>query len=233
LKNKFEGVFSDFVTEFGGEVLPEPADSKIADYFFRKQNIVAELKCLVEDQTDTMNKKIAPIILDWVRKHKELPSGCDGKHVEIAKVPKDISDRWLEVLKAPVENIIRDANRQIRETKKRLNAPDAKGLLLVFNQGNQLHNRPKDFIRLLGIVRRKRKPDKQLKFPHVNCLVYFSYETVKAENEKMSFWAPMQLRDEPNEDVTQMRNFQKELQQGWYAFVEKTSGRTVRQHDVE
>lgn len=233
MKNKFEGVFSDFVTEFGGEVLPEPADNKIADYFFRKQNIVAELKCLMEDQTDNMNKKVTPIIQDWVRKHKKSPPGFDGKYVEIAKVPKEISDRWLEVLKAPLENFIRDANRQIRETKKRLNTPDAKGLLLIFNQGNQLHKHPKDFRLLLYMVLRKRKPDKQRKFPHINCLVYFSYETVKAEKEKMSFWAPMQLQAEPNEDVMPMRTFQKELQQGWYAFVEKHWGRTVRQHDVE
>jgi len=70
----------------------------------------------------------------------------------------------LEILKAPIENFIRDANRQIRETKKRLNMPDAKGLLLVFNQGNALHNRPKDFRLLTGSVLRKRDKDRKLGF---------------------------------------------------------------------
>ena len=233
MKNEFEAVFSEFVTEFGGEVLPELSDTKTADYLFREENIVAELKCLMRNQTEDMNNKVARVAHDWVKKHKKLPPGYDGKVLEIAKAPKEISDRWLEIFKAPLENFIRDANRQIRETKRRLNTPDAKGLLLIFNQGNPLHNRPQDFRLLLVSVLRKRKPNRERKFPHIHGLVYFSFETVKTEKEKMSFWAPVQLQNEPNEDVTQMKDFQKDLQQGWYAFVEKNSGRIVRQHSVE
>lgn len=146
MKNKFEAVFNEFVTDFGGEMLTEPSDTKIADYVFRKQNIVAELKCLMEDQTSAMNKKVTRVVQEWLKKHKKLPpGGYDGESLEIAKAPKEIADRWLEILKAPIENSIRDANRQIRETKRRLNLPEAKGLLLIFNQGNPLHNRPEDF----------------------------------------------------------------------------------------
>jgi DNA phosphorothioation-dependent restriction protein DptG len=104
--------------------------------------------------------------------------------------------------------------------KRRLNTPDSKGLLLIFNQGNPLHNRPKDFRLLLVSVLRKRKPNKERKFPHIHGLEYFSYETVKTERENMSFWAPVQIQSEPNEDVTQMKGFQKELQQGWYSLVQ-------------
>jgi DNA phosphorothioation-dependent restriction protein DptG len=150
--------------------------------------------------------------------------------LEIAKAPKEISDSWLEILKAPIENFIKDANRQIRSTKQRLGSPDAKGLLLIFNQGNLLHNRPQDFRLLMVSVLRKRKPNRELKFPHIHGLVYFSYETVKTAKESMSFWAPVQLQTEPGEDVTPMQDFQKDLQQEWYAFVQNHSGRTVRQH---
>jgi len=214
-------------------MLTEPSNTKIADYVFRKQNIVAELKCLMEDQTSAMNKKVTRVVQEWLKKHKKLPPEYDGQSLEIAKAPKEIADRWLEILKAPVENSIRDANRQIRETKRRLNLPDAKGLLLIFNQGNPLHNRPEDFRLLTASVLRKRDKDKERRFPHIHALVYFSYETVKSEKQKMSFWAPLQLQNGPNEDVTPMRDFQKELQQGWYAFVEKKWGRTVRQHSAE
>jgi hypothetical protein len=233
VKNEFEAVFSEFVADFGGEMLPEPSDAKIADYLFRKQNIVAELKCLMCDQTEEMNKKVTRVAQEWYRKHRKLPSGYDGRVLEIAKAPKEISNRWLEILKAPIENFIKDANRQIRSTKQRLNLADAKGLLLIFNQGNPLHNRPKDFSLLLGSVLRKRKPNKERKFTHIHGLVYFSFETVKTEKERMSFWAPVQLKTEPGEDVTAIRDFQKELEQAWYAFVEKNSGRIVRQHSVE
>ena len=106
--------------------------------------------------------------------------------------------------------------------------PDAKGLVLIFNQGNLLHNRPPDFTKLMTIVLRKRDKDKERRFPHIHAEVYFSYDTVKTEREKMNFWASLQLH-EPNEDVTSMENFLKELQQAWYAFVQKKWGKTVRQ----
>jgi DNA phosphorothioation-dependent restriction protein DptG len=106
-QNEFEMVFRDFVSGFGGEVLPEPSDTKIADYVFHKHKIVAELKCLMEDQTDAMNKKVKQIVQDWWRKHKKIPEGYDSsKPLEIATAQKEIADRWLEILKTPIENFI-------------------------------------------------------------------------------------------------------------------------------
>jgi hypothetical protein len=110
LNNDFEAVFGEFGVWFGGEVLPEPSDTKGADYLFCNQNIVAEPKCLMEDQTSAMNEKLTPIVQEWYRKHRRLPPGYDGKVLEIAKAPKEISDRWLEILKAPLENFVQDAN---------------------------------------------------------------------------------------------------------------------------
>jgi hypothetical protein len=49
-KAKFEALFRAFVKDFGGEVLPE-GRQRSGDYFFRPYNVVAELKCLVVDQT--------------------------------------------------------------------------------------------------------------------------------------------------------------------------------------
>ena len=119
-QEEFEALFRKFVKEFGGEVLPEPSDAKIADYLFRNQNIVAELKCLVCDQTAPMNNKLTQVVKDVVKQNESLLSLCHGKPLEIAKAPKEISDPWLDILTAPLENIIKDANRQIRSTKERL-----------------------------------------------------------------------------------------------------------------
>jgi hypothetical protein len=232
-QNEFEPIFQDFVKKFGGEVLPQTSDAKIADYLFREQNIVAELKCLVCDQTAEMNSKLTRVVREVVKKNESLLSLCDGKPLEIAKAPKEISDPWLQILIAPLENVIRDANRQIRSTKERLNLPSAKGLLLIFNQGNLLHNRPQDFRLLVAKILRKKMPSKELKFTNISGVVYFSYETVKTEQQNMSFWASMQIQIAPNEDLTPMEQFQKTLQQGWYSYVERISGRRVRQHAGE
>jgi hypothetical protein len=231
--NDFESVFKQFVAGFGGEVLPETSDAKVADYLFRKQNIVAELKCLMQDRTDAMNQKVLRIVLEWIKTHNAFPPGYDGEFLEIAKVPREISDRWLEILRSPIENFIRDANRQIRETKTRLGLSDAKGLVLVFNQGNPLHNRPNDFRKLIESVLRKRDACRELRFPNIQGVVYFSFESVKSEHEQMSFWAPMQVREKPSEDVSPLQSFQRELRDAWYSFVEAHYGKKVRQHDIE
>jgi hypothetical protein len=232
-QDEFEQLFREFVTEFGGEVLPEPSDSKIADYLFRKENIVAELKCLVLDQTAPMNTKLTGVVKDLVKQNENLLTLCDGKPLEIAKAPREISDPWLDILTAPLEGIVENANRQIRSTKARLDLPTAQGLLLIFNYGNPLHNRPKDFRLLLAKVLRKKLPNKELRFTHIQGVVYFSYETVKTQEQNMSFWAPMQVQVAPEDDMKPMERFQKVLQQGWYAYVEKISGKPVRQHAGE
>lgn len=233
-KNEFELIFREFVSGFGGEVLTETSDTKIADYIFRTHKIVAELKCLMEDQTKAMNERVASAVKEWLHEGGKIPAGYDSsKPLEIATAPKEIADRWLDILKAPIENFIRDANRQIRETKRRLNLPDAQGLLLVFNQGNALHNRPTDFRLLTASVLRKRNKDKGRRFPHIHGLVYFSYDSVKTEKENMNFWLALHLKADATEDMTQMVDFQKQLQQARYAFVEHKWGKKVRQFSAE
>src|ERR1035438_8297564 len=63
-KSKFEAVFRGFVEDFGGEIVPEEAEDgqRSADYFFRQHNVVAELKCLVVDQTADTKNKLSEII---------------------------------------------------------------------------------------------------------------------------------------------------------------------------
>src|SRR5882762_9091614 len=124
--NPVEVAFHDFTREFGGEVLPEPTDTKIADYLFRKQNIVAELKCLMIDQPEAMNSKLTPVVHAWVKENGKLPPGYDGEFLKIGEAPKEISNKWLDILKTPIEGIAKDANRQIRDTKQRFDRPDAK-----------------------------------------------------------------------------------------------------------
>lgn len=157
--SQFEDSFRTFVEEFGGEVLPEPSDAKSADYLFRKQNIVAELKCLVQDQTVKVNQKLNPVVNAWIKKHSQYPPGSfeSGKYIiEIKNAPPEIREAWLKMLVAPLSDLIAEANRQIRATIRRYTLKDAKGMVLIFNEGNPLHNRPEDYKQLLVHVLRKR-----------------------------------------------------------------------------
>jgi hypothetical protein len=234
-QNTFESIFKEFVTEFGGEILQESSVSRTADYFFRGHNIIAELKCLMKDQTDAMNTKVASIVQDWVRRNKKLPPGSiqgDQFIYEIKNQPKEIQDAWLAALRKPVEDMVGAAHGQIRDTKELLNLSSAKGLVLIFNDNNVLHNSPKDYARLIATVVRKRTPEGVLRYPHIQGIVYFSFVSVKARDEGMSFWLPIQVKNKMEDDASDIEQFQLELREGWYAFVGKKFGKPVRQHPV-
>jgi hypothetical protein len=232
-QNPIEPFFHAFVTDFGGEVLPEAPEGHTADYLFRKQLIIGELKTLSADQTDDMNRKLAPKVREWVRKNGQLPPGISQGNkyiVTIRDMPREIQDFWLKILKASVDSLVRDAHRQIRDTKNRMGLPSGKGLLFIGNQSNVYHDHPDSFRRLIAEVLRKRTSGGDLRYPHINAVVYFSLGGVKSRDEGMPFWANLQMRHAPDEDVAPMVGFQKELQQAFYHYIEKVTGVAVRQH---
>jgi hypothetical protein len=103
-----------------------------------------------------------------------------------------------KVLLTPIENIIRDANKQIRATKERLSVPSAHGVVLIFNEGNPLHAAgPQHFARLAGEVIQKPRSGER-RFPHIQGMVYFSFRTIETFDEQtqkpMPFWLPAQVR---------------------------------------
>jgi len=225
--NPFESFFCEFVKDFGGEVLPEAQDGYTADYLFRSQNIIAELKTLTVDQTDDINRKLTPKVLEWIRKNGQIPTGLikDREHIVAFKdMPSEIQLCWLKLLKASVEGLVRDANRQIRDTKHRMHLHSSRGMMLIANGSNLYHDHPDSFRRLIAEVLRKRTPTGDLRFPHINGAVYFSFDDVKSRDERMYFWANLQMKHAPDEDTSPVATFQAELQQGWFIGIE------VRQH---
>jgi hypothetical protein len=231
--NSFEAVFRQFVDSIGGEVLLEAPSGHTADYLFRNDNVIAELKTLSVDVTDDMNRKLRPVVEKWAKANGRMPPGevkGDQYILDMRNMPPEIQSAWLRLLMASVEHLVRDANRQIRDTKERLELPSAKGLIIVANEGNFYHADPKSFRSLIAEILRKRTPEKALRFPNVHAAVYFSLKDVKSRNEGMYFWANLQMQQDPNEDVGPMAAFQERLQQGWYQYVEEGTGVAVRRH---
>ena len=231
--NPFEAIFHDFINDFGGEVLDEASDARAADYLFPKQNIIAELKTMTIDQTEDASQKLTPYVEAWIKKNNRMPDGSqvNGKFViEISKMPPDIQKVWLKMLKGPAEDLIKQANRQIRDTKERMSLPSAKGMILIANEANTYHNHPESYRRLMAEILRKRTQTGELRFDHIHAGVYFSLGAVKSRDENMFFWENLQMKRTPDEDLTPIVEFQRNLQQGWYKYIEQACQITVRQH---
>jgi len=240
-KTKFEAAFRAFVEDFGGEIVPEDAEPS-ADYFFRQHNVVAELKCLVVDQTPSTFRKLDEIIDERRAASQPEPgpddillpfTSSDGEKFSIL-FDESFQRAWEKVLLGPIERLIGGANRQIRATKERLSIPSAHGVVLIFNEGNPLHAvGPQHFARLAGEVIQKPQVG-QRRFPHIQGMVYFSFRTVETFDEltqkHMPFWLPAQVR---GDSVEEIKHFQDDLKRGWYQYIEKMTGAPVVTHHRE
>lgn len=101
---------------------------------------------------------------------------------------------------------------------------------MISNTSNTYHNDPVGFRLILGNLLSKRDPRGALRYPHIQGAVFFSWKDVKSLKEDMYFWAPLQMKQTPDEDVSDIINFQRDLQQGWYRFITEATGTEIRQH---
>lgn len=122
------------------EVLKNPTFAN-ADYWFPEANVVGELKCLTEDPSanSTFTENLSKLYASWVKRGLVPPLEAKRTNINLADLPVRCTREFIDPVKKRLEaSSIKKANRQIRETKKHLGAPTAKGLLLLVNDGNYL-----------------------------------------------------------------------------------------------
>ena len=220
MDNGFEDVFGRFVQSIGGEIVPRGVDES-ADYLFRPEKVVVELKTLVEDSTLAYAKKLYPLTNDWQR--RGLVRGFGTFSVELHTLPLECQQEFLNLLEASIERVIRKANGQIRSTKEVHKLPNAKGLLLIANDGNFLHTNPVNFMISVGRILQKKDEFGEHRYPHIRGVVYFSYR-VPSAGESTLFWRQGTM--EPTSDAD-LRMLQERLRREWFAFHAKIySGRS-------
>lgn len=146
---------------------------------------------------------------------------------------RDFMRDFQRVLRGPIENIVKDANQQIRGTKEFLSLPDTHGIMLIFNAGNPLHAlAPQHYAELVGEVIQKSN-DQVRRFPHIDGLIYFSFDvtTFDEQTQKhMPFWHPAQVR---GDSVDGVKRFQQDLKVAWCSYVEQMTGAKVVSHHRE
>lgn len=114
------------------DVLKKP-DFANADYWFPEDLVVAELKCLTEDLSTSQEfgRRISALYSSWIKKGL-VPAPTDARvRFNLRDLPTRCAREFLEPIKQKLQaSTIKKANKQIKETKLHLGAPEAKGLLL-------------------------------------------------------------------------------------------------------
>ena len=227
-----EPMFNLLVEDYGGGVLlgdfirkqtGNTPTFENADYLFHSEKVVAELKCLTEDNTQSPNKlaKIKAAVEQYY---------ADGKikSTEVSEeawksFPRHLQNDFYTILTTSIQRAADKANRQIRETKEQLGLKDYTGMLLIANDG-LLNVPPAMFIQA---VEKHVSPNCR----HINYFVYLTaniFTKLKDVPAPSLFWIAFDLQNGPPMDKvftdrlftlwkgvvsrkTQMPGFSKEL----------------------
>jgi len=144
-KQKFQSLengFNQFIKEFGGELISElmPQSANMpdnADYLFRQQQIIVELKCLEKDHYQTEDDYSELI----KRIKKEFKKGYVSESeitqwVNKQKTSEKIFSIIISALRRTIEDRIRQAKNQIAKSKEFFGITDSVGFLFFANDGN-------------------------------------------------------------------------------------------------
>lgn len=130
------------VKAIGGHVLDEALENPTfenADYWFPEYNVVAELKQLTEDigQKPEYGKQLANLYAKWIREGLVKIPSPGLVQLNTKDIPEKCVREWTGLFKKRLESsTIQKSNSQIKKTKEYLNAPEARGLLILANDGN-------------------------------------------------------------------------------------------------
>jgi hypothetical protein len=130
------------VKSFGGQLgldlFGHNPDFANADYVFPQDNVVAELKCLTDDKSEDedLQKKLEELF-ETAIKRGFIPNPGPGRVVlETKGTPLEFQREVYAVISRSIKRRLAKANKQIKQTKARLNMSNAQGLVLLCNDGN-------------------------------------------------------------------------------------------------
>jgi hypothetical protein len=136
-----ENELSTAIVSIGGlrvDQIVKSITSKNADFYFERHNAIAELKILKKDQISDPGfvKRVSDIYAKYLRAGRTQNRVFGTVRISTEGFPEDFRLEIAKLYAAPVGRVIRNADRQIQETRRLLGAPSANGLLLLVNDGN-------------------------------------------------------------------------------------------------
>jgi len=174
---------------------------KNADFIFPKFQVVLELKVVVTElaHSEQMLAKVTALL-------NKSPEGLSNPRLQ---------RELFSILRAPLKRILKNANRQIRETKQELGLVGWRGLIVLVNDG--FRSLPPDLV--IGLVN-----DIMANESYSSCdgLVYQTNHLVELRDNPYAnwLWVPM-YNPRKTEDFV---NFVNYIGREWRAFHEEIDG---------
>lgn len=236
-----EETFNEYVQAFGGKLVQDVIPAEIrtagaghanADYYFpdEQEPIIAEVKCLENNlfSTPEFRAKMLSLHQGWVRKGIVPPVPGPVTRIATAQLPDECRWAVFQLVKNPIERVIGKASDQIKATRRYLNLPNTKGLLLLVNDGHQGLD-PQQLVETVGwILTNQEKAG-------INSVIIMTVNlraTMPGINRDILLWTDA---FRPNMELVS-REFLDRFRDGWMQFFQEKQKDTVpiyRQHDHE
>ncbi|MEJ1378148.1 MAG: hypothetical protein RPU32_09295 [Candidatus Sedimenticola sp. (ex Thyasira tokunagai)] len=224
IKIDVESAFADFVREFGGEVLedtlPKSPDFKNADYLFRDEQVVAELKRFSDDKSSDQNiqNKIQKLFDGWME--EGIVIGYGRMVIQSNTLPQECQRQLIDVYKPPIKNSVLKANKQIKATMQREKFEGGKGLLIIANDGNYALEADAALYLIWRVLGER--------FRSINSVVYFTanmFAQSPHTEKPVLVWAHASRTDPAPVDD----DFVSRLFRGWSGYLERVTGAPIEE----
>lgn len=129
-----ESIWQDFVRLQQGEVLSDKFGTSVsfanADFWFDKPKVIIELKEIQTEFLDSNKDKIQDLINTHIKRNDlSLSDVFEGRF------SNDFWNDYIRLVRPAISRILKKANKQIKETKVYLECPEARGLIVLVNDG--------------------------------------------------------------------------------------------------
>lgn len=198
-----EKLMNEFVKRAGGKLVSElisaSPDFENADYVFKEENVLIELKCLQTDfpQSNSFGKKIIDLYKQWLVKQEVTLNML----FDTSKLPRNKRIYLNKLYAEPLRRIIKKANRQLRSTEQRLLLSDTKKLLIMVNDGLYSFEPPLLISMICNILQRE--------FSSIDGFVYMTvnrYVEVPGDAYARQLWIPV-YSDKAIDSLPEFVNF--------------------------
>lgn len=217
------GFFDSFVYYAGGkrvtDLLSESPDFNNADYYFEKEQVIVEFKILTTEFAGSPShlQKFEPLMQEWINDGRLTDKACRG----LEPLPESFVLAHMQLIRDQLEGITKKANKQIKQTKAKLNLGTAHGLLLVLNDGFYQAN-PNLTLALIGDPLRRQMRS-------IDAFVFLNLRRklkVQGDNFPRFFWLPKYQKP----DNAILSSFVNELGARWFAYLQELSGQKFESH---
>jgi hypothetical protein len=212
-----KGMLDGFIYHAGGikvkDLLTETPDFNNADYYFKADDVLVELKILQTEfaQTPEHLEKFEKMMLDWLNDGRLTEAQCTGQ----APPPGDFIRAHMQMLREPIQRITNKANKQIKQTKEKLGLTTAKGIVLYLIDGFYQAD-PNLTITLIGDPLTRHMTS-------VDGYVVFSLRkkiSIPDDSFDRFFWDPKYR----NGDNVKLSEFVNRLGAAWFSYLQELSG---------